>query len=66
MVRENPHAKFLYARYDKLFSEEDLSAAALCTEKGFTLDNLELMEFLTDCGNRYAEQVVKLEHFDDV
>lgn len=66
MVRENPHAKFLYARYDKLFSEEDLSAAALCTEKGFTLDNLELMEFLTDCGNRYAEQAVKLEHFDDV
>lgn len=66
MVRENPAGKFLYARYDKMFSEDDLADAALCTAKGFTLDNLELMEFLTECGGRYAEDAVKLEHFDDV
>lgn len=66
LVRPNPGAKFLYARYDKAFSEDDLASAAKCTEKGFTLDNLELMDFLAECGGRHAEDAVKLEHFDDV
>jgi ABC-type uncharacterized transport system permease subunit len=32
---------------------------------GFTLDNLELMDFLQECGAAHAAEVVKLEHFDN-
>ena len=65
LVRENEGARFLYARYDKVFSEEDLAAAAAVTAKGFTLDNLELMDFLIEAGAKHAEETVKLEHFDE-
>lgn len=65
MIRPNPDAKFLYARYDKHFDEEDLKQAACVTRKGFTLDNLELIDFLIECGKRSAEESVKLSHFDD-
>jgi hypothetical protein len=34
------------------------------SKKGFTLDNIELMDFLGEMGRAYAEQSVKLEHFD--
>ncbi len=65
MIRPTPDAKFLYARYDKHFDEDDLKLAARVTQKGFTLDNLELIDFLIDCGTRSAEESVKLYHFDD-
>jgi len=65
LIRPNPGAKFLYARYDKTFTDHDLQAAARYTEKGFTLDNLELMDFLAECGATHAEEVVNLSHFDD-
>lgn len=65
LVRPSADAEFLYARYDKIFTDEDLKAAALVTKGGFTLDNLELMEFLCETGAIHAEKVVKLSHFDD-
>jgi len=55
---------FLYCRYDKLFSDEDLREAERFTRKGFTLDNLELMDFLCECGERHANEVVDLSHFE--
>ena len=66
IVRPNPGARFLYSRYDKNFTEDDLTEAEKVTRKGFTLDNLELMDFLVECGARDAEKNVDLSHFDDV
>lgn len=65
LVRPNDSGKFLYARYDKVFSGDDLLDAEKVTSRGFTLDNLELMDFLIDCGTRHAEKTVQLSHFDD-
>lgn len=56
---------YLYARYDKIFTEADLLAAEAVTRQGFTLDNLELMDFLCECGAANAAEVVDLAHFDD-
>ncbi len=66
LVPEKPNAakSFLYCRYDKLFTEADLRDAESVTRKGFTLDNLELMDFLCECGERHAREVVDLNHFD--
>ncbi len=58
-------AEYLYARYDKIFTEDDLKAAEAVTRHGFTLDNLELMDFLCEAGKAHAEAVVRLSHFDD-
>ena len=65
LVRPSENPDYLYARYDKLFSEDDLRAAGAVTKQGFTLDNLELMDFLCECGAAHAEESVKLAHFDD-
>lgn len=65
LMRPSANPEYLYARYDKIFSEEDLAAAQKVTRAGFTLDNLELMDFLCEVGAAHAEAVVKLEHFDD-
>jgi uncharacterized protein len=64
LVRENPRAAFLYARYDRSIVDADMEAALKVSKKGFTLDNIELMDFLGEMGRAYAEQSVKLEHFD--
>lgn len=66
LVPSQPDAEksFLYCRYDKLFSDDDLRDAETFTRKGFTLDNLELMEFLCACGERHARDVVDLSHFE--
>lgn len=65
LVRENPRAAFLYARYDRNVGEAEMEAALKVSKKGFTLDNLELMDFLGEMGADYAGKVVKLEHFDN-
>lgn len=65
MVGPSEKAEYLYARYDKIFTPDDLKAAEKVTKQGFTLDNLELMDFLCECGAAHAEAVVELEHFDD-
>ncbi len=65
MIRENPHAAFLYSRYDRTVDENDIIAAKLVSKKGFTLDNIELMDFLGEMGAGYAGKNVRLEHFDD-
>ena len=66
LIRPNESGKFLYARYDKVFSGDDLVEAEKVTSKGFTLDNLELMDFLIECGAKHAAQTVKLSHFDEL
>lgn len=65
MIRENPHAAFLYSRYDRTVDDADVEAAKLVSKKGFTLDNIELMDFLGEMGADYAEKNVRIEHFDD-
>ncbi len=65
LVRPSENPEYLYARYDKVFTAEDLVSASSVTKGGFTLDNLELMDFLCEAGAAHAEQVVKLAHFDD-
>jgi len=65
MIRPSENPQYLYARYDRTFTKEDLLAAETVTKYGFTLDNLELMDFLCACGAAHAEEVVKLSHFDD-
>ncbi|MDP4646175.1 MAG: hypothetical protein NWR03_06360 [Akkermansiaceae bacterium] len=39
--------------------------AAMFEMAGFTLDNLELMDFLCEKGAEHAEEIVKLEHFEN-
>lgn len=65
LMRPSQNPEYLYARYDKIFTDNDLREAEKVTRAGFTLDNLELMDFLQECGAAHAEEVVKLEHFDD-
>ena len=66
MIRENPRAAFLYSRYDRTVEDADVEAARLVSKKGFTLDNIELMDFLGEMGAAYAAEHVRLDHFDDV
>ncbi|WP_035609764.1 patatin-like phospholipase family protein [Haloferula sp. BvORR071] len=66
LIRPNPRAAFRYARYDRSIGEAEMQAALKVSKRGFSLDNIELMGFLSDMGTEYAEQHVKLEHFDDV
>ncbi len=65
MIRPNDRARFLYARYDKAIDETVVAAALTVSKKGFGLDNLELMDFLREMGEAYAEKSVRLEHFDN-
>ena len=65
LVRENPRGAFLYSRYDRSIGDADMEAALKVSRKGFTLDNIELMDFLGEMGAAHAERVVKLNHFDD-
>jgi patatin-like phospholipase/acyl hydrolase len=64
LVRENPRAAFLYARYDRSVGDAELNAALKVSKKGFTLDNIELMDFLGELGADYAREAVRMEHFD--
>ena len=65
LARPSEKPRYLYARYDKIFSEADLRDAEAVTKQGFTLDNLELMDFLCECGTAHAEEVVDLAHFEN-
>ncbi len=65
LVRDNPRAAFLYARYDREIDGRDLDLARSISKKGLTLHNLELMDFLGEMGAAYANSSVHLEHFDD-
>ncbi|MFM2199854.1 MAG: hypothetical protein RLZZ505_3286 [Verrucomicrobiota bacterium] len=65
LTRPSEKPEYLYARYDKVFTDDDLRKAEKVTKKGFTLDNLELMDFLCEVGADHAVKVVKLSHFDD-
>jgi len=64
MIRDNPRATFLYSRYDRNVVDADLEAAKLVSRRGFTLDNLELMDVLGEMGAIYADKHVRLEHFE--
>jgi patatin-like phospholipase/acyl hydrolase len=64
LVRPNSRARFLYARYDRTIDEADVDAALQVSRKGFTLDNIELMDFLGEMGASYAAEHVRLEHLE--
>jgi hypothetical protein len=64
MIRDNPRAGFLYSRYDRNVVDADLEAAKLVSSRGFTLDNIELMDVLGEMGAIYAHKHVRLEHFE--
>lgn len=64
LIRENPRAAFLYARYDRSVGDAEMKAALNVSKRGFTLDNIELMDFLRELGADYAREAVRLEHFD--
>lgn len=64
LIRENARASFLYARYDRSIGDDDLDAAMKVSRRGFTLDNIELMDFLGEMGAEYAERAVEVEHWD--
>lgn len=65
LIRPNPDAKFLYARYDRRITEADVVAAGKFSRRGFTLDNVELMDCLGEMGAEYARRMVSMLHFDD-
>lgn len=64
LIRPNPDAKFLYARYDRRITNADVAAAGRFSRRGFTLDNVELMDCLGEMGAEYAQRAVAVEHFD--
>ena len=55
--------KFAYMRYNRLFEPAETEALLAATRQKFTLDNVELIPYLRDAGQRYAETAVRREHF---
>jgi uncharacterized protein len=55
--------RFAYVRYNREFRSEETAALQRTTRQRFTLDNLALIPYLTECGRAYAEQSVRREHF---
>ena len=62
LVRPNPDAKFMYARYDRRITQQDVTSAAQVSKRGIALDNVELMDFLCILGEDYASRAVSLIH----
>ena len=54
--------QFTYARYEHVFTDEEMQRAKTTYGGDFTLDNLRIMPFFAEIGARYAEQHVRLEH----
>jgi hypothetical protein len=50
--------KFAYVRYNRVFDDSDVPALASGKRAPFTLDNLDLIPFLQDAGQKYAEKNV--------
>ncbi|MCC5841018.1 MAG: patatin-like phospholipase family protein [Opitutales bacterium] len=55
-------AAFTYTRFDKLYTPAEQDAALRESKRGLVLDNLDLIPFITDQGERYAESYVSPEH----
>ncbi|WP_395751213.1 patatin-like phospholipase family protein [Prosthecobacter sp.] len=53
--------RFTYVRYNREFSVAEVLAAEKAHGGGFSLDNLRMIRFLTEEGQKFGEQV-KLEH----
>lgn len=53
--------QFSYVRYNREFSGAEVLAAEKAHGGGFSLDNLRMIRFLTDEGQKFGEQV-KLNH----
>lgn len=63
LIRPNPNALFTYTRYDHEFTRDELNEARAISKQGITLDNLDLMPFLLEIGDRYAQKNVQLSHY---
>ena len=53
--------QFTYARFNREFSPSEVAAAEKRYGGGFSLDNLRMIQLLTEEGRRFAEQV-QVEH----
>jgi len=53
--------QFTYARFNREFTSSEVAAAEQTHGGGFSLDNLQMIQFLTEEGRRFAEQV-RLEY----
>ena len=60
LIRPNPNALFTYTRYDHEFTRDELNEARTISKQGITLDNLDLIPFLLEIGDRYAQKNVQL------
>lgn len=54
--------KFSYVRYNRVFSDAELGDLLRDSGQRFSLDNLNLIPFLMDHGQRFADQSVRTEH----
>ncbi len=54
---------FTYARYNRLFTDEDVEQACATCGVRFSLDAVELGKWLQQQGAAYAGDAVKIEHF---
>ena len=57
-----PGARFLYARYNLTFAAKEIQEARRLSKQGFTLDNVDLMQYLRELGRGYASANVRLAH----
>lgn len=55
--------KFAYMRYNRQFDPVETEALFAATGQKFTLDNVELIPYLREIGQRYADASVRREHF---
>lgn len=53
--------QFVYARYNHLFTPEEIDTAQRRSKVGLSLDNLALVPFLREVGAAYAEEHVRSE-----
>lgn len=61
-LNSSANASLSYTRYNKSYQEADFQEAKKHSQKPFTLDNIELMQFLEAQGHQYAKHYVKPEH----
>lgn len=61
-LHEQGKAAFTYSRFDKVYELDDQKEALRYSKRGLVLDNLDLIPFITEQGQRYAETQVQPEY----
>ncbi len=63
LIRPSEDAKFGYVRYDYTFEQSDIDACLRLSKAGLSLDNIELIPFLEECGQKYADGSVRIADY---